>query len=234
MLNVAALAVQCGVLVDHGLMEAIVHVESRGNPHALSVNGDVELVREPRSREEAVAMARWLQTHGYNFDAGLGQVNSANLARLGLDVVTVFDPCANVRAASRVLAECHERAVARVGRGERAITAALSCYNTGHFTRGVRNGYVDAVRAGVSPPLAVVARNTMGRAFTTDAASAVRSTSEKERSDGATRMAAGRWAAAASRGGDVFAHRVADAFGDTRTVQPTRAGAQGSGRERTP
>jgi hypothetical protein len=67
MMNLAALALQCGVLADHGLLEAIVRVESRGNPFAVAVNGDVELVREPRSREEAVAMARWLQRHGYNF-----------------------------------------------------------------------------------------------------------------------------------------------------------------------
>ena len=57
MLNVAALAVQCGVLVDQGIMVAIVRIESGGNPYALSVNGDVELVREPRNREEAVTMA---------------------------------------------------------------------------------------------------------------------------------------------------------------------------------
>ena len=98
-------------------------------------------------------MARWLERHGYNFDAGLAQVNSANLARLGLDVVSVFDPCANLRGASRVLDECFERALPRFGGGERALTAALSCYNTGHFTRGVTNGYVAAVRANASGPL---------------------------------------------------------------------------------
>ncbi len=161
MLNVAALAVQCGVLVDQSVMEAIVRVESGGNPYALSVNGDVELVREPRNREEAVAMARWLEKHGYKFDAGLGQVNSANLARLGLDVVSVFDPCANLRAASRVLHECYDRASERWGEGERAVTAALSCYNTGHFTHGVANGYVDTVRANASGPLVVRGRRGM-------------------------------------------------------------------------
>src|SRR5690242_11463993 len=123
MLNVVALAAQCGLFADHEVMEAIVRVESQGNPYALAVNGGFELVRSPRNREEAVAMARWLQAHGYNFDAGLAQVNSANLARLGLYAVSVFDPCANLRAASRVLAECHERALARVGGGERAVTA---------------------------------------------------------------------------------------------------------------
>jgi type IV secretion system protein VirB1 len=92
-------------------------------------------------------MARWLAGHGFNFDAGLAQVNSANLARLGVDTYTVFEPCANLRAASIVLNECHERALQRWHDGERAISAALSCYNTGHLTRGLRNGYVTAVRA---------------------------------------------------------------------------------------
>ncbi len=153
MLTIAALVVQCGVLTNANVIAAIVQVESGGNPHALAVNGDFELVREPRSREEAMAMARWLQERGYNFDAGLAQVNSANLARLGLDVVRVFDPCTNLQAASRVLEECYGRARDRFGEGEHAWSAALSCYNTGDFTRGVRNGYVAAVRATAGRPL---------------------------------------------------------------------------------
>lgn len=152
MLTIAALVVQCGVLANANLIAAIVHVESGGNSAALGVNGDFELVRQPRSREEAVAMARWLLERGYNFDAGLAQVNSANLARLGLDAVRVFEPCANLQAASRVLEECHGRARDRFGESERALDATLSCYNTGDFTRGVRNGYVAAVRASAVRP----------------------------------------------------------------------------------
>jgi type IV secretion system protein VirB1 len=92
-------------------------------------------------------MAAWLAAHRYDFDAELAQVNSANLARLGLDTFSVFEPCANLRAAQRVLDECHARALKRLGDKERALAGALSCYNTGDFTRGVRNGYVGAVRA---------------------------------------------------------------------------------------
>jgi type IV secretion system protein VirB1 len=71
----------------------------------------------------------------------------------------VFDPWANLRAASRVLDECHERALLVSPTLERAMAAALSCYNTGDFTRGVRNGYVSAVRAAANSqaPLAVAA-----------------------------------------------------------------------------
>jgi type IV secretion system protein VirB1 len=147
MAGLTALIVACGIGGQVDLLEAIVRVESGGNPIALAINGPVELVRAPRDRQEAAAMAAWLAARGYDFDAGLAQVNSANLARLGLDTSSVFDPCANLRAASRVLDGCHERALQRWGDEERAMAAALSCYNTGDFTRGVRNGYVSAVRA---------------------------------------------------------------------------------------
>jgi len=154
MTGLRALIVACGITGQVDLLEAIVRVESGGNAIALAVNGAVELVRAPRDLDDAAAMARWLADHGYNFDAGLAQVNSANLARLGLDTSSVFRPCPNLRAASRVLEECHERALQRWDDEERAIAAALSCYNTGHFTRGVRNGYVGAVLASAARSLA--------------------------------------------------------------------------------
>jgi type IV secretion system protein VirB1 len=145
--GLSALLLACGLAGQTDLLAAIVRVESGGNPFALSVNGAFKLVRSPRDRHDATAMARWLQAHGYNFDAGLAQVNSANLERLGLDAETVFEPCANLRAAGVILDECLDRARARGFEGRRAVAAALSCYNTGHLSRGVRNGYVGAVRA---------------------------------------------------------------------------------------
>jgi type IV secretion system protein VirB1 len=140
-----ALFVGCGVLGHADVLAAIASVESGGNPLALAVNGEFELVRTPHDLSEAVGMARWLVEHGHNFDAGLAQVNSANLRRLGLDVLTVFDRCANARAASQVLEECYARAAERWRDEARTRAAAVSCYNTGHLTRGIANGYVQAV-----------------------------------------------------------------------------------------
>jgi type IV secretion system protein VirB1 len=146
MLLVALTVAACGLTGSAAtVLERIVGVESGGEPLALNVNGEFELVRRPRSHEEAVAMASWLLAHGYNFDAGLAQVNSANFARLGLTAEAVFDPCTNLRAGLQVFTECQARAVERFGEGERAVTAALSCYNAGDFDRGLRNGYVSAV-----------------------------------------------------------------------------------------
>jgi len=152
MAELLMLAWQCGVAVDASLMAAVVEHESQGNPYAIGVNGGAELERQPRDRPEAIATAEWLSAHGYSFDAGLGQINSANLEWLGLGIPELFDPCANVRAAARVLSDCHERAGALFSEGDEAWRAALSCYNTGSFTRGVTNGYVDSVlgKAGAS------------------------------------------------------------------------------------
>jgi type IV secretion system protein VirB1 len=143
--SLIALFLGCGVLGHVDVLAAIASVESGGNPLALAVNGEFELVRSPHDLPEAVGMARWLLAHGHSFDAGLAQVNSANLRRLGLDVVTVFDRCANARAASQVLEECYARAAERWRDEARTMAAAVSCYNTGHLTRGIANGYVQAV-----------------------------------------------------------------------------------------
>jgi type IV secretion system protein VirB1 len=147
MTSAIAILSACAVAWNADLLAAIVSAESGGNPLALGLNGSVELIRQPRDRAEAAALARWLLARGHNFDAGLAQVNSANVARLGLDVESVFEPCANLRAASVVLEECHERALVAGYRGDASWDAALSCYNTGHLTRGLANGYVAAVRA---------------------------------------------------------------------------------------
>jgi type IV secretion system protein VirB1 len=146
-LGLALIIAACGVNREAALLlERIVRVESGGVPYALNVNGAYELVRQPRGNTEALAMARWLLVHGHNFDAGLAQVNSANFERLGLTVETALEPCANLRAAERLLNECQSRALQRYGAGERAEAAALSCYNTGDFTRGLVNSYVAAVQ----------------------------------------------------------------------------------------
>jgi type IV secretion system protein VirB1 len=143
----AALLVTCGLVGRAAvLMEKIVAVESAGSVLALHLNsGEDELVRQPADVQEAVAMARWLLRHGYNFDAGMAQVNSSNFQRLGLSPENLFQPCTNLRAGAKVLDECLARARARLGEGPLAEQGALSCYNTGTLSRGVRNGYVAAV-----------------------------------------------------------------------------------------
>jgi type IV secretion system protein VirB1 len=45
----------------------------------------------------------------------------------------------------RVLAEAYEQASRRQGPGQGALMEALSVYNTGNPTNGLRNGYVGSV-----------------------------------------------------------------------------------------
>lgn len=148
-LEFAALAAMCAPNVHLTTLESIVTHESRANIYAIGVNGDYVLPRQPKSLEEAVSTAEWLQENGYDFDSGLGQINARNLPRLGLSISEVFDPCTNLKAAAEILTECYTRAVPRFGAGQPALQAALSCYNTGNFERGFTNGYVYKVAAHV-------------------------------------------------------------------------------------
>lgn len=144
-----ALAAMCAPNVDVTTLSAVVHQESRANVYAIGVNSDYTLPRQPQNLDEAIEMAQWLLDNGYNFDAGLGQINSANFEWLGMNIPDLFDPCKNLRGAATVLTDCYSRASERVGEGQEAIRAALSCYNTGNFSKGFRNGYVQKVAANV-------------------------------------------------------------------------------------
>lgn len=159
------LATECFTSVDRRVMAAIVKVESGGHPFSIGVVGGA-LQRQPRTKAEAVATARALARAGWNFSLGTSQVNRYNLSRLGLDYNSVFDPCVNLRAGSRIFQECHDRASTRFPAQSQALEAALSCYYSGNFRRGLipegknKPSYVAKVlaalttvptRAGVAP-----------------------------------------------------------------------------------
>lgn len=137
LMDFAALASECAPAVDPGTLEAVVRHESGFNPVSVNVNR-ARLSRTPSSLAEAVDVARRAIGMGLSVDMGLGQINSRNLAALGLTVEQVFEPCRNLWAAQTILVGCYLRA-------GRRLDAALSCYNAGDFRRGVSNGYVSAV-----------------------------------------------------------------------------------------
>lgn len=123
-------------------MQHVVRVESSFNPYAIGVVGG-RLVRQPGSLPEAVATARMLERRGYNFSLGLAQVNRANLRKYGLETYEkAFQPCPNLKAASRILAECYARA-----NGD--WPKSFSCYYSGDFSTGFRQGYVQKIYASV-------------------------------------------------------------------------------------
>lgn len=157
--GLAELLRQCAPNVHPVTMGALVRHESGGNPYAILDNGEQGVPRSrrtlrsfrPKSLAEAVAVAKNLIAAGHVVDMGLGQVNSWNLKRLGLTVEQIFDPCTNLQATQAILANNYSMAVKRYGRGDEALYAALSAYNTGNFTAGLTNGYVREVLQAGSP-----------------------------------------------------------------------------------
>jgi type IV secretion system protein VirB1 len=136
---------QCAPRVAPNTLLAIMHTESRFNPLALHVNGDLQLRYAPRSTAEAIGWSVWLIGHGYSVDMGLMQINSRNLARLRMSVADAFEPCRNIHAAAVILTEQYDLAAQVDENSARALLAAISAYNTGNFHEGFRNGYVSKV-----------------------------------------------------------------------------------------
>lgn len=165
MIDVSALVQQCTPSnVSPVTMHQIVSVESARKPYAIGfklirrvdvvVGGKVvtrkevsTLKTQPKDAIEAIEWARYLHANGYEFDAGTGQVHSTNFAQYGLTIETAFDPCTNIAAGAKILTDCYERAFARFKDQSRALTAAISCYQSGNFETGFGTGYVQKVLA---------------------------------------------------------------------------------------
>ena len=136
-----------GLSVPGEVMHHVVKVESSYNPFAIGVVGG-RLTRQPRGLAEALATVSMLESKGYNFSLGLAQVNRYNLGKYGLESYEkAFDVCSNLRAGSRILAECH-------GRSGNDWGKSFSCYYSGNFVTGFRHGYVQKLYASISgsPP----------------------------------------------------------------------------------
>lgn len=126
--------------VPSEVMQHVTRIESGGNRFAIGVVGG-QLERQPRDLGEAIATARMLESKGYDYSLGIAQINRSNLVRYGLDTFEkAFDGCANVTAGARILAECYGRSDANWGK-------AFSCYYSGNFTTGYRDGYVQRILA---------------------------------------------------------------------------------------
>ena len=145
-LSFEQLSTQCAPEVHPVTLAALVHTESKYNPYAIGVVGG-RLSRQPKTLPEALEAVSQLQRAGYNFSMGLSQVNRYNLARFGESYQTIFEPCRNLRVGSAILKECYQRAQRRTPQEQQALRAALSCYYSGNFQRGFKDGYVQKVVA---------------------------------------------------------------------------------------
>jgi type IV secretion system protein VirB1 len=144
--------------VAHQTMQAVMRIESSFNPYAIgykivrkSDRQVFQLDARPRTREQAIGWAKWLERNGFVFDAGAAQVNSSNFRKYGLTVENAFDACQSIRVGSLILADCYKRALPRNKGQQEALRAALSCYNSGNFSTGFRTGYVQKVVTAALP-----------------------------------------------------------------------------------
>lgn len=162
------LAQQCATNVAPETLLAVVRAESAFDPWVVAVNGATRQVLHPASAAEAAATAARLIAAGRSVDLGLGQINSRNLAALGMTAADAFDPCRNLAASARILQAGYRRAAPGAGEEQAGLRTALSLYNTGDPARGFRNGYVTrvvraaaevvpALKAGLPPSPAEVA-----------------------------------------------------------------------------
>ena len=136
--------------VSAEVMQHIVEVESGYNPFAIGVVGG-QLVRQPKNLGEALATAKMLDARGYNFSLGLAQVNRANLGKYGLDSYEeAFEACPNLSAGARILAECYASSGGDWGK-------SFSCYYSGNFATGYRDGYVQKVYASIGRSVSTAA-----------------------------------------------------------------------------
>ena len=138
---IAAALLACAANVAPITLQAVIEVESGGNPLAIHVNG-IEAQPVASDVAQAVQLAESYIVRGYSVDLGLMQVNSRNLSALGITVVQAFDPCRNISAGATILSADYANASRSRGPGQGALQAALSAYNTGDFYRGFANGYV--------------------------------------------------------------------------------------------
>ena len=146
--QVLALAAQCAPAVAPETLLSVVQVESGFNALAIGVNGAPRVTVVARTPAEAAQKASALIAAGRSVDLGLAQINSKNLAWLGLSVEAAFDPCRNLAAAARVLQAGYEPGDAVDV--QPALLRALSRYNTGDARRGFNNGYVAKVTKAAS------------------------------------------------------------------------------------
>jgi type IV secretion system protein VirB1 len=134
--------------VSAEVMSHIVDVESGANPYAIGVVGG-QLERQPKNLAEALATVHMLDAKGYNYSLGVAQVNRANLGKYGLDSYEkAFDACPNLAAGAQILAACYASSGGDWGK-------AFSCYYSGDFVTGYRDGYVQKVYDSINRSMGV-------------------------------------------------------------------------------
>jgi len=129
-----SIALQCAPSVDPHMLIGIGQHESGLETEILHDNSTGKVQRGPG----VIEVASQLIAAGHSVDLGLMQINSRNLGLLGLGLADAFDACRSIAGAARLM-------------------SLFSAYNTGSPTRGVENGYAQAVVASIEKVRVVAA-----------------------------------------------------------------------------
>ena len=144
-----ALLQKCAPQVAPVTMAAVVQAESGGWPWAIDVNGLPDGSMRFSTKHAAITAATRYIRMGYKVDMGIAQVDSENLAWLGLSVQQAFNPCSNLRAAQRILIGAYRQAGSA---GTQSLDGAFQVYNSGNTSGDGHYAKVVYRQAGVEVP----------------------------------------------------------------------------------
>lgn len=140
-LKTTQLIQQCSNGIPVDIMLAVTGTESNFNPYAIGVVKGY--VRQPNNLNDAIQTVKRLHANGKNFSMGIAQVNRYNLKAYGLDYQSVFDPCKNLNAGSKILLDCFKRAEKISSSINQSWERAFSCYYSGNFKTGFRQDFAN-------------------------------------------------------------------------------------------
>lgn len=156
-----AILEHCAPKVARTTMLAIINTESGSNPLAIGLNKGFKLKYPAKSTAQAQAWVSYLEKNNYNFDVGLAQVNIKNIHKYGYKAVDALDPCINLKMAADILSKNYNGALTTSRDSTEALQKALSAYNTGNYSAGFRNGYVQKVYANAQQKNIVAVNNNL-------------------------------------------------------------------------
>jgi type IV secretion system protein VirB1 len=111
--------------------------------------GTLRLRRQPINQREALNWLAYFQSYDIFVDLGLMQVSTAEAKRRGISPESLLEPCTNLRVGWQILEDDYSIEIRTYGPGQEALRHAISRYNTGDAQRGIANGYLARILAGV-------------------------------------------------------------------------------------
>jgi type IV secretion system protein VirB1 len=141
----SALAARCAPAMPQEILGRVARTESDLDPWALHDN-TTGIGEQQRSLQAALTDALAWIGRGDSVDLGLMQINSANLAALGMTARAALDPCVSLAGGAAVLQAAYGGGKTSADR-QAALLMALSRYNTGSPFQGIMNGYARRVMA---------------------------------------------------------------------------------------